>query len=337
MKRSIKNILVASSFAAITAALVGAAYKKSIKELMKIALDREEPRVLQRDKTKLTGGTSAANAAALSEVLNTVMQAADELRNSECETVEISADDGVRLIGHYHAGKAPRRVIIAMHGWRSSWAQDFSLISKFWHDNDCAVLYAEQRGQGESGGDYMGFGLLERHDCLAWAKWAAERTEGKLPIYLCGVSMGATTVLMTAGFEDLPDAIVGVCADCGFTSPHAIWKHVVEENLHIPYGLYSAAARDICRRKLQLSPDAYSCTDALAKCRVPVLFIHGTDDKFVPIEMTYENYKACAAPKRLFVVPGAEHGLSYLVDREGYEAAAREFWTECERDFKAKE
>ena len=62
-----------------------------------------------------------------------------------------------------------------------------------------------------------------------------------------------------------------------------------------------------------------------------VLFIHGTDDRFVPIEMTYENYKACAAPKRLLVVPGAGHGMSYFLDKEGYEAAMQQFWREFDR------
>ena len=71
-----------------------------------------------------------------------------------------------------------------------------------------------------------------------------------------------------------------------------------------------------------------SCIEAMQKCRVPVLFIHGTDDHFVPIEMTYENYKACTAPKRLFIVPGAEHCMSYYVDREGYEKAVMEFWND---------
>ena len=77
---------------------------------------------------------------------------------------------------------------------------------------------------------------------------------------------------------------------------------------------------------MQIAPDAYSCPEALKSCRVPVIFVHGTDDKFVPVEMTYENYKACASPKKLFIVPGAEHGTSYLVDKAGYEEAMLEFW-----------
>ena len=55
---------------------------------------------------------------------------------------------------------------------------------------------------------------------------------------------------------------------------------------------------------------------------------HGAADKFVPVEMTYENYEACASPKKLFIVPGADHAMSYLKDREGYEKTVKDFWKE---------
>ena len=146
-----------------------------------------------------------------------------------------------------------------------------------------------------------------------------------LPIYLGGVSMGASTVLMASGL-DLPGNVVGIVADSGFTSPHAIWKHVVENNLHLPYGIHKAAAEELCRKKLRMKAGAYSTTAALACTDIPVLFIHGTDDRFVPIEMTYENYKACASEKHLLIVPGAEHAMSYVVDKAAYENAIRNFW-----------
>lgn len=142
--------------------------------------------------------------------------------------------------------------------------------------------------------------------------------------------MGASTVLMTAGF-DLPNNVCGIMADCGFTSPKAIWKYVVENNIHIPYRLYGKAVDDACKRKIQYEADGYSCTEALQKCKVPVLFVHGTDDKFVPVEMTYENYKACASEKRLFIVPGAEHGMSYMVDTAGYQKEVLDFWAEHDK------
>ena len=82
---------------------------------------------------------------------------------------------------------------------------------------------------------------------------------------------------------------------------------------------------------VQVSDEEYSTLDAMRACTVPVLFVHGTEDKFVPIEMTYENYKACSAPKRLVVVPGAEHGMSYFTDPKRYESALREFWEEFDK------
>ena len=207
-----------------------------------------------------------------------------------------------RVSGHWQPCENAERVIIAMHGWRSSWYKDFGMISDFWRENHCSVLYVEQRAQGESEGEYMGFGLIERYDCLDWIRWANAHGCSRLPIYLCGVSMGASTVLMAAGLE-LPENVHGVMADCGYTSAHDIWKHVVKHNLHISYGGITASiASDICKKKINCGPKEYSCVEAMRNCKVPVLFVHGTDDHFVPIEMTYENYKACAAPKRLLVV-----------------------------------
>ena len=324
MKRSTRNILIGSGIAvAGVAAVAGIAHHYTTKYLMKLALDREGPKSATKDKDKLMSSGD------LSETVAAIMDVAKKLEETEHEQIEITAQDGTTLVGHWFCPENAKRIIIAMHGWRSTWSQDFGAIAPFWLENDCAVLFAEQRSQGNSGGEYMGFGLLERYDCFDWIKWVNERTEAKLPIYLGGVSMGATTILMTAGFE-LPENVRGIVADCAFTSPHAIWKHVVENNFHIPYGLHSKAAKDICKKRIQMSSDSYSTVEALSNCKVPVLFIHGTDDNFVPIEMTYENYKACVSEKRLFVVPGAEHGMSYLVDKDGYETAVKRFWNDLE-------
>ena len=222
-----------------------------------------------------------------------------------------------------------------MHGWRSSWSHDFGLIADFWHDNNCSVLYAEQRGQNNSGGDHMSFGLLERYDCVTWANWAAEQISHQLPMYLVGVSMGATSVLMASELE-LPENVCGIAADSAFTSPHAIWKHVSENNLHIPYALHKASADRMCQQRINLEAGAASTTEALKRCKVPVFLVHGTDDHFVPVEMTYENYKACASEKRLLIVPGADHCMSYLTEKESYERTAKEFWHFCEETNSAR-
>lgn len=311
-------------WAAAGAAGLGAASYAATGFLMRVAMDRELPRLpnLSRARVRLCGITDAET------FFRRLEQIGERLKRAPCRTVEITAPDGAVLVGHWFPCKDARRVIVAMHGWRSCWWRDFGMVAEFWRENGCSVLYAEQRGQNGSGGDYIGFGLTERFDCPLWAKWAEEQTEGRLPIYLAGVSMGATTVLMAAGLE-LPAGVRGIIADCGFTSPCEIWKHVARHNLHLPFGMYSMAADGICRRKIRMGCAAYSTVQAMAQNRLPVLFIHGADDHFVPVEMTYENYKACAAPKQLFVVPGADHGMSYLLEPAGYQAAMRRFWETC--------
>ncbi len=324
MKKA-RKFLIGTTVAAAGVGAVTAISYKLTKKLLNVAMDREMPKGIYENKEKLYGSTEIKNFIAELDA------GAEKLLGADCETVEIVSHDGLRLVGHWYNCPSAKRVLVAMHGWRSTWARDFSLISDFWHESGCSVLYAEQRGQGNSDGDYIGFGLLERYDCLDWINWAIEKTEGKLPVYLGGVSMGATTVLMTAGL-DLPENVCGIVADCGFTSPHAIWKHVVENNLHMSYnGFRGAIASDLCKKRINMGARDYSTLDAMQVCPVPVLFIHGTDDRFVPVEMTYENYKNCSSPKELLVVPGAEHGMSYYLGKEQYEQKIRGFWNKYDK------
>ena len=323
MKKSTRNILIGSGIltAGITAAT---AFSCNVtKKLVKVALDREQPTAPQKSGNKLSG-----SAGQIKQFEEEITAASENLKTTVCETIQITSYDGTMLVGHLKECEDEKRLIIAMHGWRSSWYSDFGTISPFLVESGCSMLYAEQRGQGDSGGEYMGFGLTERYDCLEWIKWANKNGYADVPIYLCGISIGDATVLMAARLQ-LPENVHGIIADCGFTSPYAIWKHVVENNLHMSFGgINSAIANDMCKKKIQMGTKEYSCIDAMRECKVPVLFIHGTDDRFVPIEMTYENYKACVSPKRLLVVPGAEHGMSYLIDKESYEKTVKEFWND---------
>lgn len=320
MKTSTKLILAGSLISFGGAAISALALYATTKQMLCIALDRKKPKTMGK-APKVSGITIPP------EIAEEITVTAEKLRNNEFETVEITSHDGVRLVGHWHRCGNSKRVIIAMHGWRSNWDRDFGAVADFWFNNNCDVLFAEQRAQNNSGGEYMGFGMLERHDCPDWIDWVNQQTGEQLPIYLSGLSMGASTVLMATEL-DLAENVCGVIADCGFTSPHDIWKHVAENNLHMSYGLREKIADSMCQKKIHMGTKDCSAPEALKRSKVPVLFIHGTDDHFVPVEMTYENYKACNSPKRLFVVPGAEHGMSYRTDREGYEEAVRKFWTD---------
>jgi fermentation-respiration switch protein FrsA (DUF1100 family) len=99
--------------------------------------------------------------------------------------------------------------------------------------------------------------------------------------------MGAATVLMALGLEEIQKTVSAVIADCAYTSPAAIFSHVMKKNYHVPFtspvirlnGLYSKA-------KAGYAFTDYSTIEALRENKVPVLLIHGAEDKFVPVWMS---------------------------------------------------
>ena len=309
-------LLTGVGVAAVGAAIGITASNLLIRNLSLLALARDLPKMMRPSKPKNE---------AVRQFRARAEEAGNALRQKNTEEVEITSRDGLRLVGHWYPCEDAKRVIVAMHGWRSAWYIDFGMLSDFWHEEGCSVLFAEQRAQNNSTGDYMTFGYMERYDCLDWIRFVNERTDRKYPIYLAGISMGASTVLMTAGL-DVPENVKGVMADCGFTSAYDIWCHVVKKNMKISHGLFDRMIDRSCTKKLQVNAKGITAITAMQKTKIPILFIHGTDDTFVPIHMTYENYKACNAPKELLIIPGAIHAQSYDKEKEKYESAIKSFW-----------
>ena len=248
------------------------------------------------------------------------------LKETPMETVYVKSHDGLTLVGHWYPAENPKRTVIMFHGWRSTWYHDFGMSADFMHDSGCNLLYIEQRSHSGSEGDYILYGILERYDAQTWVDFAVGRNPENLPIYLCGISMGATTVLMAS---DLPlkYTVKGIIADSGYTSAEEIIKVMIKQNApFLPTThVYNCIDR-ACRNHTGFSYSEFTAPKALKRCTVPVLFIHGEDDGFVPVSMTYENYEACASEKELLVVPGAHHGTSYAVDTPKYQETILEFF-----------
>ena len=145
-----------------------------------------------------------------------------------------------------------------------------------------------------------------------------------MKIILTGISMGASTVVMAAGHE-LPDNVIGVLADCGFSSAKDIIKVVIKQ-MGLPpepcYPFVKLGARLFGGFDLE----EYSPMDALKTATKPVIFFHGEADDFVPCYMSEKMYDACMSRKQLVKVPGAGHGLSFPVDQEGYLKEAKAFF-----------
>ena len=233
----------------------------------------------------------------------------------EHEEVSITSFDGLTLRGTYLPIPNARATIICFHGYRAVGLQDFAPMPEYYQSLGLNVLIVDQRACGKSDGKYTSFGILERRDVLSWAQYMDERLGG-MPLILDGLSMGAASVMLAADLP-LPNSVRGIIADCGFTSPWEIIAHCGKQWFHIPafpmVHLLSAIAH------LRFGGGYRSCStlNSLANSTIPLLLLHGADDDFVPTYMSEENFKASAAAlKRKLIVPGAGHGMSYLVDQK---------------------
>ena len=189
--------------------------------------------------------------------------------------------------------------------------------------------FIDQRAHGLSEGKYITFGVKERFDCVRWAEYVHKRIGGD--IFLDGLSMGSTTVLMASG-EKLPDSVRGIIADCGFTSPEEIMTKIMTVDLKIPKDPLFAPVAWMIKKRAGFAVNEYSTLDAMKKNRLPILFLHGKADKFVPYEMTVRAYEACRSEKELLLVENAGHGISYLVEPERCKAALEKFLRKYSRE-----
>lgn len=234
------------------------------------------------------------------------------------EKVSIRSYDGLTLRGMLLPHPEARGTILLMNGYRGTGLHDFCAVLPYYYQLGFNLLLPDERACGESDGKYICFGVRERFDCRDWAAFANARFGSDLPLFLDGISMGAATVLMAAGLP-LPGNVRGIIADCGFTSPRAIMAHVLRAYMHLPVFPLLPAAALFTKSVAGFGLTEADAREALKQSRLPVLFVHGENDTFVPPAMSRENYAACAGEKELYLVPGASHGESYLIDRAGCE------------------
>ncbi len=249
-----------------------------------------------------------------------------ETRRMPCERVSITSFDGLTLRGKYFEFAPDAPIELMFHGYRGNAERDLCGGVQRCFALGHNALIVNQRASADSDGHVITFGVREHRDCLSWLSFMQERFGADARIILTGISMGAATV-MTAADKDLPENVIGILADCGFTSPKAIIRKVIRQ-MGLPVSLAYPFVRlgGIVYGGFDI--EACSAVEALKNARVPMIFFHGEQDGYVPCEMSRENYEACSSRKRLVTIPAADHGLAYVLEPERYCEAVREFFGE---------
>lgn len=246
-----------------------------------------------------------------------------ETRKMPHKDVSVISFDGLTLRGKYYEYAPGAPIELMLHGYRGNSERDLGGGVHRCFSLKRNVLIVDQRASGRSDGHIITFGVNESKDCLTWINFIIEKFGPDVRIILTGISMGASTVMMAAG-NDLPENVIYVLADCGYSSQKDIIKKVMRQ-IKLPdkilYPFIKAGSKIFGHFNLEET----SPVEAMKKCKIPVIFFHGEADDFVPCEMSRINYEACTTHKKLVTMPGLGHGLCYLGDMDGYYKALQEF------------
>ena len=258
------------------------------------------------------------------EFAESIPRALQWLQDHNAQEVRTKSFDGLLLRGKWVPAENPKATIILFHGYHTHYIHDFAGIFSLYHSIGLNLLLVRQRSHGESGGKYITFGVRERKDVRSWVDFH-NRTHGMDNVFLGGMSMGASTLLFAAG-EDLPPNVRGITADCGFSSPAEILGHIIRQDYHLPPKLV-LPLMEVWARVLG-GFSFYECDSrkTLARSKIPVVFIHGTADTFVPCAMSQAGYDACTAQREIHLIEGADHGRGYLFEPDRLTKALVDFF-----------
>lgn len=247
----------------------------------------------------------------------------DDYENLEYEEMEILSVDGFKLKGYYYNKfKESNKVMIIHHGYTANHYVCLQFLDIFF-DEGFNVLLVDMRSHGESEGQYITYGHKEREDLNLWVDLIREKVGESGVIGLHGQSMGGATVLMYGG--DYSEKIDFVIADCAYSSGKQILKYQFKQ-ADVPFfPIYNLLNR-ACRSRCGFDMNKISPIDCIKDKDIPVLFVHGTGDKVVPVEMSEEMFKAKKGNKnKLVLIQDAIHVGAYSKDKKAYIEAVKEF------------
>jgi fermentation-respiration switch protein FrsA (DUF1100 family) len=234
------------------------------------------------------------------------------------QKVTVRSDDGFVLYGYSYRNPAlSSRTAILIHGHHSNAFEGSSSMALSYIRHGYSVLMPDSRACGNSEGKLGTFGVQERYDVLKWAKYITQHYPAEA-IVLQGCSLGAATVCMCADLN-LPNNVKAIVSDCAFANIHEQLKFAVRATAHIPDWLILPQALHWFHHLTGQSVDSCSPVSSVSHAKVPMLFIHGSEDHYVLPDNAKKLYDACSMPKELLMIPHAGHASSRYTDKQVYE------------------
>lgn len=235
-------------------------------------------------------------------------------RQQKFEEHTMVNDRGQTLTGYLLKAKEPTDTyVLCSHGYRADGKGEFRFIAKHYHDIGLNVFIVDHQAAGKSEGSLISFGYYESKDIIKWVHYLRETFGSDIKVIMHGVSMGCATVTMASADENLPENVKFTVADCGYTSMNEQFCEVLK-SFGVPAFPLVPMTEIWNRLVSRFSYSDVNPLEAVSHAKVPMLFIHGSEDTFVPTKMVRRLFDACPTDKDLLIVDGAIHARSYYVN-----------------------
>lgn len=236
------------------------------------------------------------------------------------EQMHLRSQDGILLAGYYYVNPSRlHKTAVLIHGHSSNGFEGYASVGLKYIRHGYNVLLMDNRACGNSEGKWCTFGLMERRDTLQWVKYIAKENPDDA-IVIHGTSLGGATACMLSEM-DLPKQVRCIVSDCAFANIRTQLEYAIGKTMHAPYQLVIHQTLWWFTHETGLSVDEASPLEAVKHAKVPMLFIHGEADRYVPVKNADMLYEACRNEKQLLKIPGAGHAASHYIGREKYEEA----------------
>lgn len=227
------------------------------------------------------------------------------------------------------ADPVSHRWALVLHGY-TGWKEEMYPFACWYQRQGYHVIVPDLRCQGESEGDFIGMGWTDHFDCNLWVDYILSRDEDAV-IVIHGQSMGAAAALMMTGADKVSEHIAAVISDSAYTDAYSMFGDKIRDWFHLPAFPLVDSARIALLMRGGYNLDNASALDAVARSHVPTLFIHGSADAMIDVQMSRDLYAAAVCPKELLVIDGAGHGQPQDKDPEAYYGTIQAFLTEYAR------
>lgn len=242
----------------------------------------------------------------------------------------IENEEGTKLHALYvPAADSTSRTAVIVHGYTDNAVRMLMIGYLYSRRLGYNILLPDLYGHGMSEGTEVQMGWKDRLDVLRWTEEANRLFGNHTQMVVHGISMGAATTMCVAGEVQhglhRQPFVKCFVEDCGYTSAWDEFKGELNNQFGLPAFPLLHVASALCDMKYGWSFQEASPLEQVRKCTLPMLFIHGDADTFVPTWMVYPLYEAKPAPKELWIVPDAEHAVAYKENAEAYTRKVGDF------------